>query len=170
MPLEAQVMEPMLSRKALYDRQRDLAENKSPSAFKLTAQLLEQGRTDTPLACTEDLTLRVKVYASGGENELHAHPGEDHSFIVLQGSARFHGADGELAHLGPHEGIMLARVALYSFVATSDEPLVLLRIGTPNGDKQGKETRTSRTGTYMAGDSKENKTVPVKFRDGAFFE
>jgi len=169
MSLTPEFAAPALSAKEIYDRQRALADNAGPTAFKLSAQLLDQGRTDTPLCATEGMTARLKVYASGGENELHAHPAEDHSFIVLQGSARFHGKDGELAHLGPHEGIMLPRGTLYSFLATSDEPLVLLRIGTPNGDKQGKENRTSRTGGYMAGDSKENKSVAVKFRDGAFF-
>lgn len=170
MPLEAQIMPPMTSMKSLYDRQRELAEITEPTAFKLTAQMLDQGRTDIPLAATEDLTLRVKVYASGGENTLHAHPNEDHSFIVLQGSARFEGDDGVLADLGIHEGIMLPRGSMYAFLATSDEPLVLLRIGTPNGDKQGKSNRTNTSGNYMAGDSKENKTVPVLFRDGVFFE
>jgi mannose-6-phosphate isomerase-like protein (cupin superfamily) len=170
MTLDAQIMPPMLSMKSLYDRQRELATDTRPSAFKLTAQMLDQGRTDIPLAATEDLTLRVKVYASGGENTLHAHPSEDHSFIVLQGSARFEGADGELAHLGVHEGIMLPRGTLYSFLATSDQPLVLLRIGTPNGDKQGSGNRLGKAGGYMAGDSAENKTVPVIFRDGDFFE
>ncbi len=68
MPLEAQIMPPMLSMKALYDRQRELAANPGPSAFKVSAQLLDQGRTDTPLTASEDMTVRVKVYASGGEN------------------------------------------------------------------------------------------------------
>lgn len=170
MTLEAQIMPPMLSGQMLYDRQCELAEIKQPSAFKLTAQMLEQGRTDTPLAATEDLTLRIKVYASGGENTLHAHPEEDHSFIVLQGEATFQGEDGEMAKLGVHEGVMLPRGVLYSFLATSNEPLVMLRIGTPNGAKQGKENRTNSAGGYMAGDSKENKKVPVVFREGAFFE
>lgn len=170
MTLEAQIMPPALPPQSISDRQLELAENKLPSAFKLTAQMLEQGRTDTPLAATEDLTLRIKVYASGGENALHAHPEEDHSFIVLQGEATFQGEDGELARLGVHEGVMLPRGVLYSFLATSDEPLVLLRIGTPNRAKQGKENRTNRNGDYMAGNSKENKSVPIIFRDGEYFE
>lgn len=170
MTLEAQIMPPMLSGQALHDRQCELAENTEPSAFKLTAQLLEQGRTDSPLAATEDLALRMKVYASGGENTLHAHPTEDHSFIILQGEATFQGKDGELAKLGVHEGIMLPKGSLYSFLATSEEPLVMLRIGTPNVAKQGQKNRTSANGSYMAGDSKENKKVPVVFREGAFFE
>ena len=170
MTLEAQVMPPVLADQSIQGRQRELAEIKQPSAFKLTAQMLEQGRTDTPLAATDDLTLRIKVYASGGENTLHAHPKEDHSFIVLQGEATFQGEDGEMAKLDVHEGVMLPRGTHYSFLATSEEPLVMLRIGTPNGAKQGENNRTNNQGGYMAGNSKENKTVPIIFRDGVFFE
>ena len=47
--------------------------------------LLEQGTTYDPLATAENLWMSIKVYASGGENALHAHGGEDHAFIVLQG-------------------------------------------------------------------------------------
>ena len=169
MPLAPQIMPPAGSSADIHDRQMELAEIRDPSAFKLRAQLLDQGRTDTPLAATEDLTLRLKVYASGGENELHAHPREDHAFIVLQGSALFYGPDGELAELGANEGLMLPRGALYRFNATSKEPLVLLRIGTPNRARQGGVSRVDRAGAEMRGDSKENRTVPVIFRDGAFF-
>ena len=146
-----------------------LAENKRPSVFKLRGQLLEQGRTDTMLAATEELTLRLKIYASGGENALHAHTSEDHSFIILQGSARFYGPDGDAIELGRYEGIMLPKGNYYRFHATGDEPLVMIRIGNPNYGKQPKPTRINVHGEEMRGDSKENKKVEVIFRDGEFF-
>jgi hypothetical protein len=49
--------------------------------------LLEQGTSYTSLATAENLWTAIKVYASGGENALHAHGGEDHIFVVLQGKA-----------------------------------------------------------------------------------
>ncbi len=88
MSLTPEFAPPALSAKEIYDRQRALAENAGPTVFKMSAQLLDQGRTDTPLCATEGMKARLKVYASGGENDLHAHPHEDHMFIVLQGSAR----------------------------------------------------------------------------------
>ncbi len=97
------------------------------------------------------------------------HPHEDHMFIVLQGSAEFHGADGELAALGAHEGIMLPKGSYYRFHATSVEPLVLLRVGTPNQGPDVKPKRIDPAGEPMVGDSKANKTVPVRFRDGEYF-
>ena len=52
---------------------------------------------------------------------------------------------------------------------TSDEPLVMIRVGTPNHKKQPEPTRIGRDGKELRGDSKENKTVPVIFKEGALF-
>ena len=169
MLLTPEFASPALSSKEIYDRQRSLAESSDPTVFKLSAQLLEQGRTDTPLCATEGMTARLKVYASGGENALHAHPHEDHMFIVLQGSAQFLDSDGKLAKLGANEGIMLPKGSYYRFHAISDEPLVLLRVGTPNQSPKLSPNRIDPEGEPMVGDSKANKSVSVRFRDGEYF-
>jgi mannose-6-phosphate isomerase-like protein (cupin superfamily) len=139
-----------------------------PVFFKMRAQMLEQGRTNTPLARTDNMWATLKVYASGGENGLHTHPNEDHTFVVLQGSARYYDADGRTTDVGRHEGIMLPAGAYYWFEATSREPLVLLRVGCRTGSDTG--ARLNVRGEAMPGDSKENKRVPVVYRDGEFFE
>ena len=41
--------------------------------------LLQQGTIYDPLATAENLWVNLKVYASGGENALHSHGGEDHA-------------------------------------------------------------------------------------------
>jgi quercetin dioxygenase-like cupin family protein len=145
------------------------AKGKKPFFFKMRAQLLEQGRTNTPLARTENMWAILKVYASGGENGLHTHPNEDHTFVVLQGKARYYDADGGYTDVGKHEGIMLPAGAYYWFEAIGEEPLVLLRVGcrVGNGDGGG---RLNIRGEPMPGDSKENKRVPVVYREGEFFE
>jgi len=142
---------------------------KKPSFFKMRAQMLEKGRTNTPLARTDNMWAILKVYASGGENGLHTHPNEDHTFIVLQGSARYYDADGGHTDVGKHEGIMLPAGAYYWFEATSKEPLVLVRIGCRVG-AQDASGRLNMRGEPMPGDSTENKRVPVAVRDGEFFE
>jgi len=91
--------------------------------------LLEQGTTYDPLATAENLWMSIKVYASGGENALHAHGGEDHAFIVLQGKATFTFGDGRSAVVGKYEGVMIPKNALYKFQADESENLVLLRVG-----------------------------------------
>ncbi|MEC9153510.1 MAG: hypothetical protein VYA59_11045, partial [Pseudomonadota bacterium] len=68
---------PSLSSNSIIKDQIAATETSKPTLFSMQAQMLEQGRTDTVLAATEDLSVRLKVYASGGENELHAHPDED---------------------------------------------------------------------------------------------
>ena len=90
-------------------------------------------------------------------------------FIVLQGSAKFFGPDGALAELGAHDGIMVPKGSYYRFHATGGEPLVLLRVGTPNQGPDVNPKRIDPAGAPMVGDSKANKTVPVRFRDGEYF-
>lgn len=167
---QVQVNPPSVSSKDILERQIAATETTKPTLFSMKAQMLEQGRTDTILAATEDLSVRLKVYASGGENELHAHPSEDHVFVILQGSARFYGPQGEIQDVGANEGFMMPRGLLYRFHATStDECLVMLRVGTPNFQKQTADDRLGKDGKPLVGDSKENKTVPVVFRDGVYF-
>jgi mannose-6-phosphate isomerase-like protein (cupin superfamily) len=91
--------------------------------------LLEQGTSYDPLATAENLWVNIKVYASGGENALHAHGGEDHAFIVLQGKATFTFGDGRTSVVGKYEGVMIPRNAQYKFEADEAENLVLLRVG-----------------------------------------
>ena len=161
---------PSVSVKDIFDRQVAITETARPTLFSMRAQMLEQGRTDTVLAATEDLSVRLKVYASGGENELHAHPTEDHVFVVLQGSARFYGPEDEIQDVGANQGFLMPRGMLYRFHATSDdECLVMLRIGTPNFQKQGKDDRIGQNGLPLAGDSSENRQVPTVFREGVYF-
>ena len=145
------------------------ATEKKATFFKMRAQMLEHGRTNTPLARTDNMWATLKVYASGGENGLHTHPNEDHTFIVLQGSARYYDADGNPTDVGKHEGIMLPAGAYYWFEATSKEPLVLVRVGCRAGPKDA-SARLNIRGEPMPGDSKENKRVPVVYREGEFFE
>ena len=144
-------------------------QEKKPTFFKMRAQLLDQGRTNTLMAKTDNMWATLKVYASGGENGLHTHPNEDHTFIVLQGKARYYGADGGYTDVGKHEGIMLPAGAYYWFEAVSKEPLVLIRIGCRVGNSDG-SGRLNIRGEPMPGESKENKRMPVVYRDGEYFE
>jgi mannose-6-phosphate isomerase-like protein (cupin superfamily) len=136
-----------------------------PTFFKLEAQLPKQGRTDTPLAASDKMWVVLKTYAADGENGLHAHPNEDHTFVVLQGEATFYGPNGETRTIGKNEGVLLPHGTLYWFKATSDEPLVMVRIGAAAFD--GVE-RHGRIGPEMRGDSVENKQVELIMSDRWF--
>jgi mannose-6-phosphate isomerase-like protein (cupin superfamily) len=105
------------------------ADAPKPSFFKMRARKLSRGSTEEPLAIGKHLWLKIKVYGKGGENKLHAHANQDHSFIVLDGKARFHGPRGEKKTIGRHEGILLPAGSYYWFESVGKDPLVLLRAG-----------------------------------------
>ncbi|MFM9884284.1 MAG: cupin domain-containing protein [Burkholderiales bacterium] len=139
-----------------------------PSFFRLGAMLPTQGRTDTPVAATENMTVVLKTYASCGENELHAHTNEDHTFVVLQGKATFYGPHGEERTIGQHEGVMLPHGTFYWFKATSEEPLVMLRVGGAAGEGTDRFERIGADGKLMDGFSADNKQVEVILSDKWF--
>jgi quercetin dioxygenase-like cupin family protein len=140
----------------------------APQVYTVRTPLLRQGRLDTVLAQTDTMQVRVKCYAAGGENALHTHPSEDHTFVVLAGKARFWGKDGEVATLGRNQGIMLPANCFYWFESCADEPLVLLRIGAKTMSE--KKERMGPDGRPLPGGSLENKTVPVILMEDAYYE
>ncbi len=113
----------------IMERRPNVAIDKAVLFSMRNLPLLEQGTSYDPLATAENLWVNIKVYASGGENALHSHGGEDHAFIVLQGKATFTFGDGRTSVVGTHEGVMIPRDALYKFEADEAENLVLLRVG-----------------------------------------
>jgi mannose-6-phosphate isomerase-like protein (cupin superfamily) len=139
-----------------------------PSFFKLKAQLPKRGRTNVPMAASKKMWITLKTYAADGENELHAHPSEDHAFFILQGKASFHGPRGEEKTIGRNEGVLLPHGTFYWFKAAGEEPLVLLRIGCAANDGATHRGRINIDGKPMAGDSAENKTVTRVMTDQWF--
>jgi len=136
--------------------------------YRVRTQLLSKGRSDYVLASTDLMTVRIKCYAQGGEIVLHSHPGEDHTFIVLAGQARFFDKNGETAELSRNEGILLRRGTYYKFQSCGDEPLVLLRVGAEK--EKVPVNRIGLAGESLPGTSKANKHedgVPI---EGLFYE
>jgi mannose-6-phosphate isomerase-like protein (cupin superfamily) len=111
---------------------RTLAAKTKPSLFSLRTRALKGGSTDKVLSATPNQWVQIKCYASGGENALHAHVHEDHTFIVLQGEALFKGPNGEQERLGRHKGITIPKGNFYSFNVVSSENLVMLRFASPD--------------------------------------
>lgn len=131
--------------------------------FDLKTRLLKQGRTNLPLAASKTMSVVLKCYAEGGENELHAHPHEDHVFVLLQGQAVFHAADGRTTMLCANQGIMLPAGTVYSFQAVGDDNLVLLRIGATVVADADPLARIDVEGKPFDGYSLENKRQEVVF-------
>lgn len=138
------------------------------SVFSMRVPLLSEGRSDTMVARSPDLTVRAKVYAEGGENATHAHTHEDHCFVVMQGQATFYlGVEEEATVVESLEGIHLPPGSYYRFQSTGDENLVLLRFGAWS-DREANQ-RVGPDGNALPGGSRKNKRIPPVEVDGAFF-
>ena len=130
------------------------------STFSIKGPYLSEGRVNIDLARSELLWLSLKVNAEGGENAIHTHVHEDHSFIVLEGEVTFYDDKGGETTLGQYEGIMIPKGAFYRYLNTGGRNLFLLRIGAKdqNVDVQG-ETRRKPDGTPIPGYTSENHHV-----------
>src|SRR3954452_1361641 len=111
------------------ERKRNVATDKAVLFSMRDTPLLQQGTIYDPLATAENLWVNLKVYASGGENALHSHAGEDHLFIVLHGKATFSFKNDRTALVGPQQGVMIQKDVQYRFEADEAENLVMLRVG-----------------------------------------
>ena len=142
--------------------------NIEPQIFQVRTQLLSKGRSDYMLAQTEGMSIRIKCYAQGGENVLHTHPGQDHTFIVLAGKARFYGIEGEVTELTRNQGILIPEGFYHYFSSCGDEALVMLRIAAEK--RPVRVRRIGIDGKPFVGKSSENnyeKKVPI---EGLFYE
>jgi mannose-6-phosphate isomerase-like protein (cupin superfamily) len=156
-------------------------ESVAPTAqtFRLRTPLLQKGRTTRFIAACESedraMSVAIKCYAEGGENEFHAHMHEDHTFIVLSGRAVFHQPNLPDQELGRNEGILLPVGAQYKFEAVPGEPLVLLRVGNSfypvegTAERSGPEQRLGLDGAPLPAHSAANKHVTGVPIPGAFF-
>ena len=139
------------------------------STFSIKGPYLSAGRVNIDLARTDLLWLSLKVNAEGGENAIHAHSHEDHSFIVLEGEVTFFDENEKETTIGQYEGIMLPKGAFYRYLNTGGTNLFLLRIGARDHsvDASG-ETRRKPDGTPIPAYTAENHHVdgveiPAKF-------
>jgi mannose-6-phosphate isomerase-like protein (cupin superfamily) len=147
-----------------------LAQTSGPSFFHLRARLPKQGRTNQVLGASKCMTVVLKTYASGGENELHAHANEDHLFVILQGRAVFHGPRGETREVARNDCVLIPTGALYWFVSSGDEPLVMLRIGAVVDSSKDVMARVDAQGQPFDGYSAENKELPLVLDEHRVFE
>jgi mannose-6-phosphate isomerase-like protein (cupin superfamily) len=139
------------------------------TTYSMKVPLLTSGRTNQVLAATATTEVRAKVYAEGGENALHTHLDEDHTFFVLDGQATFYGPDEQSTVVGRYEGILIPAGAFYRFQSTGDTNLVLLRFGADVPAPEGASApRIGIDGSPLAGKDPRNKQVPPAFSGRTF--
>jgi mannose-6-phosphate isomerase-like protein (cupin superfamily) len=148
-------------------------ENETPKAkmFSLKTPYMQQGRVTQLVAETPNLWIHTKINAEGGENEIHTHLDEDHSFIVLEGEMSVFDEKGNEMKLKRYQGVLLPKGAYYRYLNTGEGNLVVLRIaaGVRNKPKSGDATRVRPDGQEILGGSVENKSLPPIEMAGKFF-
>ncbi|HTM10062.1 MAG TPA: cupin domain-containing protein [Verrucomicrobiae bacterium] len=147
-------------------------EDQTPKAqkFSLRTPYMKQGRVTQLVAETPNMWIHTKINAEGGENEIHTHLDEDHSFIVLEGEMSVFDEKGNEMKLKKYEGVLLPKGAYYRYLNTGAGNLVVIRVGSIVRDKpkQGQATRVTPTGEEILGGSVENKSLPP-IEDNRFF-
>jgi mannose-6-phosphate isomerase-like protein (cupin superfamily) len=140
----------------------DKDEKPKSKLFSLRTPYMKQGRITQLVAETENMWIHTKINYEGGENEIHTHLDEDHSFIVLEGQMSVFDEKGNELKVGKYQGVMIPRGAYYRYLNTGPENLVVIRVGAGiKGKKQGGEDmRVRPDGKPLVASSEENKTVP----------
>ncbi|MGB7946494.1 MAG: cupin domain-containing protein [Candidatus Binatia bacterium] len=139
--------------------------------FSLKTPYMKQGRVTQLVAETANMWIHTKINAEGGENEIHSHLDEDHSFIVLEGQMSVFDEKGNELKVGKYQGVMIPKGAYYRYLNTGDENLVVIRVGAGmKGQAQGgEEMRVRPDGKPLLAGSVENKTLPPIEMPGRFF-
>jgi quercetin dioxygenase-like cupin family protein len=110
-------------------------ENKtSAKVFSFLNDEIREGRGDLVLPGSDALSGVIKRYAEGGENKMHCHPTEDHTFYILEGEATFHiDEDSNMVVAGRYDAVYLPRGTNYWFLSSGDTKLIMIRVGTEEG-------------------------------------
>jgi mannose-6-phosphate isomerase-like protein (cupin superfamily) len=129
------------------------------TTFTIGGPYLSKGRINIELANTDLLTLSLKVNAEGGENAIHTHMNEDHSFIVLEGEVTFFDENETPTVVGQYGGIMIPKGAFYRYLNTGDRNLFLLRVGALRSGAPVGDSRQRTDGAPLDSQSAENHHV-----------
>src|SRR6266545_6265136 len=102
--------------------------------FSFLNEEIRAGRGDLVLPGSDELSGVIKRYAEGGENKMHCHPTEDHTFYILEGEATFHIDDDENVVLaGQYDAVYLPQGTNYWFQSSGSTKLIMIRVGTEQG-------------------------------------
>ncbi|TAJ97547.1 cupin domain-containing protein [bacterium] len=112
---------------------------KEAQVFKYEQLAFEGVKKSIQLCKSDILKGLIQVVKKGGENNLHAHTGDDAFWLVLSGVVKFYGeGDKLIAELKKHEGIMIPRGFMYWFESASEEPLEILRVSARDQNAENK--------------------------------
>ena len=125
-------------------------ENKTAAkVFTFLNDVILAGTGDILLPGSDRLSGVIKRYSVGGENRMHTHPSEDHTFYILQGQGSFRfEKDENIVIANQYDAVHLPAGTDYWFESTGEEKLIILRTGTePGSDRiiEGRLVPSQRT-------------------------
>jgi mannose-6-phosphate isomerase-like protein (cupin superfamily) len=142
----------------------------TPAPFKFAKihpQLLEHGKSLEMLIRGQVVNFMVQVLADGGETNLHSHSGSEEIWLVLSGQATFYTTDDEIAGvMDKNEAFYVPAGAPYWFESTSEENLVMLRIGAKVAVE---DQRTDHTPRNFPLSTEPGGRIPPVVKEGVFF-
>ena len=97
--------------------------------YSLKTPTWSRGRVTQLVAETDNMWIHTKINSEGGENAVHCHLDEDHSFVVLEGQMSVFDEKGNELMIEKYQGVMIPKGAYYRYLNTGDGNLVMLRIG-----------------------------------------
>ena len=123
---------------------------KEAQVFKYERPEFEGVKKSIQLCKSDILKGLIQVVKKGGENNLHAHTGDDAFWLVLSGAVKFYGEGDKLvAELKKHEGIMIPRGFMYWFESASEEPLEVLRVSARDQNTENKRVNYTPLKPWM---------------------
>ena len=121
--------------------------------FSFINDVILAGTGDIVLPGSDQLSGVIKRYTAGGENRMHSHPTEDHTFYILDGQATFRiESDDNIVVANKYDAVFLPKGTSYWFESSGGEKLIILRTGTETGSDRiiGGRTVPSRRTTAGA--------------------
>jgi mannose-6-phosphate isomerase-like protein (cupin superfamily) len=123
--------------KVNYGRVVNRAEQRGAfQAFRIAPELPEGRELAVEVLAGSDIERAiVHIIKEGGENDLHAHRGQDAMWLVLDGQITFFDERHEaVAVLNPRDGLFVPRGTPYYFTSTGQETAILLRVSAKATD------------------------------------
>jgi len=92
------------------------------------------GRNYVRVTGTDRCHIALNCYEPGVNDEMHCHPGSDHTFFVVEGECTIKGLKaGEEYKLTQHQGVHIPAGYFYQLNNTGTERLILYQVSTePN--------------------------------------
>ena len=88
------------------------------------------GRNYVRASQTDRCHIALNCYESGVNDEMHCHPGSDHTFFVVEGECTMKFLKGGEAHLTQHQGVHVPAGYFYQLNNTGEGRLVLYQVST----------------------------------------